>query len=106
MPIDEGNDDQTKSAVDVEKSVGRKRKKDIEDAINFVNKIKQRFIDHEDVYKNFLNILNNYRRGNLKNKNPNEVFWQVATLFYGHDDLVKEFEDFLPEQTIRRKLND
>jgi len=63
-------------------------------AISYVNKIKQRFSDNERVYKQFLEILNLYRKAQ---KSITHVYAEVAKLFKDHKDLLEEFENFLPE---------
>lgn len=67
---------------------------EFDQAINYVNKIKARFQKDEHVYKEFLEILNMYRKGN---KTINEVYQEVATLFENHSDLLEEFTYFLPD---------
>ncbi|KAI3878883.1 hypothetical protein MKW92_049268 [Papaver armeniacum] len=59
-------------------------------AINFVNKIKTKFKDDDQVYKSFLDILNLYRK-------ENKSIVEVADLFHHHQDLLKEFKHFLPD---------
>ena len=65
-------------------------------AISYVNKIKSRFANDERVYKNFLEILNMYRK-NLKT--ISQVYDEVAQLFHAHPDLLEEFTYFLPDST-------
>ncbi|KAG6520399.1 hypothetical protein ZIOFF_017449 [Zingiber officinale] len=67
---------------------------EFEEAIDFVNKIKNRFENDEHVYKSFLDILNMYRR---ENKSIHEVYEEVAALFQNHHDLLEEFTHFLPD---------
>ncbi|XP_022658802.1 paired amphipathic helix protein Sin3a-like [Varroa jacobsoni] len=71
-------------------------------AINYVNKIKNRFACQPDVYKKFLDILHTYQKeqksrdagGSLS---ESEVYQQVAALFEDQDDLLQEFGKFLPD---------
>ncbi|KAK9061738.1 hypothetical protein SSX86_018921 [Deinandra increscens subsp. villosa] len=70
-----------------------KRTVEFEEAISFVNKIKKRFQDDDQVYKSFLDILNMYRK---EHKGINEVYSEVASLFDDHPDLLDEFAKFLP----------
>ena len=65
-------------------------------AISYVNKIKSRFSNDERVYKNFLEILNMYRK-NVKT--ISQVYEEVAQLFKHHHDLLDEFTYFLPDST-------
>ena len=78
-------------------------------AINYVNKIKNRFADQPDVYKQFLEILHTYQKDQRAIKEGHqptgrfltetEVFSQVAKLFQNQEDLLNEFSQFLPEAT-------
>ncbi|KAH9619279.1 hypothetical protein KSS87_011946 [Heliosperma pusillum] len=67
-----------------------------EEAISFVNKIKNRFQDDDQVYKSFLDILNMYRK---EHKNISEVYDEVSQLFEDHSDLLEEFTRFLPDNS-------
>merc|ERR1719171_3294091 len=76
-------------------------------AINYVNKIKNRFQGQPDVYKQFLEILHTYQKDQRAIKEGHqptgrfltegEVFAQVAKLFQNQEDLLNEFSQFLPE---------
>ena len=78
-------------------------------AINYVNKIKNRFAGQPEVYKQFLEILHTYQKDQRAIKEGHqptgrfltegEVFAQVATLFKNQEDLLNEFSQFLPEAT-------
>jgi paired amphipathic helix protein Sin3a len=78
-------------------------------AINYVNKIKNRFAGQPDVYKQFLEILHTYQKDQRAIKEGHqptgrfltegEVFAQVAKLFQNQEDLLNEFSQFLPEAT-------
>ncbi|KAI0488543.1 hypothetical protein KFK09_028379 [Dendrobium nobile] len=70
-----------------------KKPVEFEEAISFVNKIKNRFQNEEHIYKAFLDILNMYRR---ENKSIHDVYQEVAVLFQSHHDLLEEFTHFLP----------
>lgn len=78
--------DQTKKTADVEFS----------QAINYVNKIKNRFADKPDIYKNFLEILQTYQR---EQRPINEVYAQVTVLFQNAPDLLDDFKKFLPDSS-------
>eukprot|EP00887_Chlorella_sp_A99_P007276 scaffold2.g7276.t1 len=69
---------------------------EFDQAITYVNKIKQRFASDERVYKAFLEILNMYRKGQ---KTIANVYEEVALLFRNHEDLLREFTYFLPDNT-------
>ncbi|XP_051176886.1 paired amphipathic helix protein Sin3a isoform X2 [Leptopilina boulardi] len=88
-------------------------------AINYVNKIKNRFQGQPDKYKKFLEILHTYQKeqrnlkesghmgvgsgSSLSNTGKHlteaEVYSQVAKLFENQDDLLQEFGQFLPDAT-------
>jgi len=77
-------------------------------AINYVNKIKNRFQGQPDVYKQFLEILHTYQKdqraikegGTQKSSlTESEVYAQVSRLFQQQEDLLAEFSQFLPEAT-------
>ncbi|KAL6627568.1 hypothetical protein ACP70R_031294 [Stipagrostis hirtigluma subsp. patula] len=74
-----------------------KKPVDFVEAINFVNKIKNRFQHDEQVYKSFLDILNMYRKDN---KSIQDVYQEVALLFSEHKDLLEEFQHFLPDTSV------
>ncbi|KAJ3296647.1 Transcriptional regulatory protein sin3 [Rhizoclosmatium sp. JEL0117] len=63
-------------------------------AISYVNKIKNRFSNDPDTYKQFLEILQTYQK---ESKPIQEVYAQVQILFKGAPDLLDEFKHFLPE---------
>ncbi|BGP46609.1 hypothetical protein JCM10450v2_002456 [Rhodotorula kratochvilovae] len=65
-------------------------------AINYVNKIKNRFAKDPETYKTFLEILQTYQ----KDQRPiQEVYTQVTELFKEAPDLLDEFKAFLPDTT-------
>ena len=76
-------------------------------AINYVNKIKNRFQGQPEVYKQFLEILHAYQKeqkiikeGKQPDSKPlteSEVYSKVAKLFQNQEDLLQEFGQFLPE---------
>lgn len=76
-------------------------------AINYVNKIKNRFHGQPEIYKAFLEILHTYQKEqrNLKEGivtsykplTEAEVYSQVAKLFQNQEDLLAEFGQFLPD---------
>ncbi|XP_022900635.2 paired amphipathic helix protein Sin3a isoform X1 [Onthophagus taurus] len=80
-------------------------------AINYVNKIKNRFQGQPDKYKRFLEILHTYQKeqrtlkessqgvGGGKHLTEQEVYSQVAKLFENQSDLLAEFGQFLPDAT-------
>lgn len=76
-------------------------------AINYVNKIKNRFQGQPEKYKRFLEILHTYQKEQKTHKDnvpatektltEDEVYQQVAKLFENQDDLLQEFGQFLPD---------
>ncbi|KAI2626401.1 hypothetical protein GGS21DRAFT_530229 [Xylaria nigripes] len=69
-------------------------------AISYVNKIKNRFQDKPEIYKQFLEILQTYQR---ESKPIQEVYAQVTTLFSTAPDLLEDFKQFLPESAASNK---
>jgi paired amphipathic helix protein Sin3a len=67
---------------------------EFDQAINYVNKIKNRFSNDDRVYKQFLEILNMYRKGQ---KTIHSVYNEVSVLFRSQSDLLDEFTYFLPD---------
>lgn len=63
-------------------------------AINYVNKIKNRFSNQPDIYKQFLEILQTYQR---ESKPIGDVYSQVTSLFRSAPDLLEDFKQFLPD---------
>ncbi|PWN17764.1 hypothetical protein BCV69DRAFT_285648 [Microstroma glucosiphilum] len=63
-------------------------------AINYVNKIKQRFSNDPETYKQFLEILQTYQK---EGRAIQDVYAQVTILFDGAPDLLDEFKQFLPD---------
>ncbi|CAI4218677.1 unnamed protein product [Parascedosporium putredinis] len=63
-------------------------------AISYVNKIKNRFQDKPEIYKQFLEILQTYQR---ESKAIADVYSQVTALFHTAPDLLEDFKQFLPE---------
>ncbi|KAI1375376.1 hypothetical protein F4677DRAFT_422644 [Hypoxylon crocopeplum] len=71
-------------------------------AISYVNKIKNRFQDKPEIYKQFLEILQTYQR---EQKPIQDVYAQVTTLFNTAPDLLEDFKQFLPESAASNKGN-
>ncbi|KAL9028473.1 MAG: hypothetical protein Q9196_003163 [Gyalolechia fulgens] len=69
-------------------------------AIGYVNKIKNRFSQQPDVYKQFLEILQTYQRDV---KPIQDVYFQVTELFSTAPDLLEDFKQFLPESAAQAK---
>lgn len=69
-------------------------------AISYVNKIKTRFANQPDIYKQFLEILQTYQR---EQKPINEVYEQVTLLFVNSPDLLDDFNRFLPDSANQQQ---
>ncbi|KAK5663762.1 hypothetical protein OQA88_4193 [Cercophora sp. LCS_1] len=69
-------------------------------AISYVNKIKNRFQDRPEIYKQFLEILQTYQR---EQKPIQDVYSQVTTLFHSAPDLLEDFKQFLPESAAQTR---
>lgn len=67
-------------------------------AYSYVSKIKQRFANQQEVYQKFLQILQRYKEEGFAIA---QVKAQVAELFNGHEDLLGEFGNFLPDPSNR-----
>ncbi|KAM3286629.1 paired amphipathic helix protein Sin3-like 2 [Capsicum chacoense] len=73
-----------------------------EQAINFVNKIKER-LGNDYKYKSFLDIILLY--GNREGKDIKEMYNEVSILLNDHLDLLDEFTRFLPYSTTVNPLD-
>ena len=84
-------------------------------AIQYLNKIKARYADDPDTYKQFLEILQTYQKEQRhihdvsippirfpRATHPiqSQVYAQVQLLFKDAPDLLSEFKDFLPEASM------
>lgn len=69
---------------------------ELDQAIAYINRIKDRFSDDQCVYKNFLEILCCFRQGRI---DIGDVYQDVAGLFQHHEDLLEEFSYFLPDRS-------
>ncbi|KAI8880277.1 hypothetical protein K501DRAFT_275772 [Backusella circina FSU 941] len=78
----------------VDESATRRAPVEFNHAINYVNKIKNRFSSDPETYKQFLEILQTYQK---EQKPIQEVYAQVQILFNGANDLLAEFKQFLPD---------
>ncbi|KXN88887.1 Paired amphipathic helix protein pst1 [Leucoagaricus sp. SymC.cos] len=66
-------------------------------AIQYLNKIKARYNDDQDTYKQFLDILQTYKKEAATATLQNQVYLQVQHLFKDAPDLLAEFKVFLGE---------
>uniref|UniRef100_A0A3Q2NXV6 Paired amphipathic helix protein Sin3b n=1 Tax=Fundulus heteroclitus TaxID=8078 RepID=A0A3Q2NXV6_FUNHE len=106
LPSKEGHSQATTSSVSPPAS--ETSPVEFDSAISYVNKIKNRFLDHPEIYRAFLEILHTYQKEQLEVKESrggrgssgmteDEVFSKVASLFKGQEDLLAEFGQFLPD---------
>ncbi|KAG6876148.1 hypothetical protein C0992_000678 [Termitomyces sp. T32_za158] len=99
---------QTTAAASVLGNMGNNNKGPVEaqppgefnHAIHYLNKIKARYSDDANTYKQFLDILQTYQKEQRHLQDPafqSQVYVQVQLLFKDAPDLLAEFKDFLPE---------
>lgn len=61
--------------------------------ITYLDQVKARFADAPQVYNQFLNVMKDFKSGNIDTPG---VIERVATLFAGNPDLINRFNTFLP----------
>ncbi|TCD61328.1 Transcriptional regulatory protein sin3 [Steccherinum ochraceum] len=62
-------------------------------ALQFLNKVKNRYGAQSTTYKKFLELLQTYQ---TEHAQMTEIFHQVAILFKGAPELTEEFKSFIP----------
>lgn len=67
-------------------------------ALGFIHKVKRRFADGSDTYREFIRYLQQYQK---MPGNADLVLNQLRGLLTGHEDLLSEFTDFLPQMKSR-----
>ncbi|OAD79564.1 hypothetical protein PHYBLDRAFT_162621 [Phycomyces blakesleeanus NRRL 1555(-)] len=87
---------QSNVAGQTQQANGKRGPVEFNHAINYVNKIKNRFTGRPETYKQFLEILQTYQK---EQKPIQVVYTHVQSLFDGAPDLLDEFKQFLPEIT-------
>ncbi|KAF5385000.1 hypothetical protein D9615_001214 [Tricholomella constricta] len=95
---------QTTAAASVLGNMGSNSKNPVETqpagefnhAIHYLNKIKARYSDDANTYKQFLDILQTYQK-EQRHHQDSQVYVQVQILFKDAPELLAEFKDFLPE---------
>ncbi|KAK8808597.1 hypothetical protein WA158_008498 [Blastocystis sp. Blastoise] len=65
-----------------------------QDALEYMNTIRNRFADESDKYEQFLKIMVDAKS---KSCNKKLVIQQISKLFEGHNDLISKFHMFLPD---------
>ena len=73
---------------------GRKSSMGMLQAVGYLRKIQERFFKQPEVYQAFVDILRAYQKEQRPIK---EVYRQVAILFAGHQDILEEFSQFIPD---------
>lgn len=69
---------------------------EFDQAITYVNKIKQRYASRPEIYKHFLENLQMYQKGV---KPIYEVYREISDLFGDAPDLLEDFKLFMPDTT-------
>lgn len=67
---------------------------EFDQAINYVNKIKQRYASRPEIYKHFLENLQLYQKGI---KPIYDVYREISELFHDSPDLLEDFKLFMPD---------
>lgn len=70
---------------------------EFDDALSYVNKVKNRFASQPDTYKQFLDILATYQK---ESRSIQDVYVQITNLFNSAPDIMEDFKQFLPETTL------
>ncbi len=65
----------------------------VEDALTYLDQVKQKCKDRPDVYNRFLNVMNEFKRNQIDTPG---VIAKVTELFQGTPSLLKGFNTFLP----------
>eukprot|EP00742_Colponemidia_sp_Colp-10_P004189 GILJ01004468.1.p1 GENE.GILJ01004468.1~~GILJ01004468.1.p1 ORF type:complete len:1073 (+),score=176.80 GILJ01004468.1:164-3382(+) len=65
----------------------------VEDAKDYLAKVKHRFSDDETKYNGFLQIMKEFKESRIDTKGVTE---RVSRLFKGHKQLIQDFNKFLP----------
>jgi histone deacetylase complex regulatory component SIN3 len=86
-PAANGSDKDTKDYVKSPESHPK-----YNEASQFVDQVQGRFVDHPEVYKTFLRILNDFKP---KKTRKSDLKAEVNILFAGHPDLIEGFNDFI-----------
>eukprot|EP00960_Hanusia_phi_P059804 764295-Hanusia_phi.AAC.3 len=80
-------------------AANKKSAPEFDHAYSYVSKIKARFANQPNVYQQFLQILQRYKDEGYAIAQVKE---QVAELFAGHEDLLGEFGNFLPDPSANK----
>ncbi|KAF1961191.1 PAH2 domain-containing protein, partial [Byssothecium circinans] len=69
----------------------------LNDALEYLDKVKARFVSQPNIYSEFIEIMAAFKRGD---KTTSEVYAQVSSLFSSAPELMKDFETFMPSNTV------
>jgi histone deacetylase complex regulatory component SIN3 len=67
---------------------------EFDDALAYVNRVKNRFLDQPEKYRQFLEILQLYQQ---ESKTIQDVYSEISNLFDSAPDLVARFIQFMPD---------
>lgn len=87
----------------------RKQPKELDQALKFVNRIKQTYTHEPATYKAWLETMHAFQ---TETRSVQEVYDEVSALFEDHPDLLTEFASFLPESSFstgrvsRKRINE
>lgn len=65
----------------------------LNDALSYLDQVKVQFVDHPDVYNRFLDIMKDFKSGQIDTPG---VIGRVSHLFAGNPELIQGFNTFLP----------
>ena len=65
----------------------------VEDALRYLDRVKATFNNNNDSYNRFLSIMKEFKSQDIDTQ---RVIHRVAQLFEGHDELIEDFNTFLP----------
>jgi histone deacetylase complex regulatory component SIN3 len=73
---------------------GAMRELKVEDALNYLDKVKLEFGDRPRIYNEFLEIMKNFKAHEIDTPG---VIMRVSDLFRGYNNLILGFNTFLPD---------
>lgn len=75
--------------------ISKIKKEELEPAVKFIQKIRNRFNRDQATFKTFLDIVDDFQS---EQKSLPDLYRQISQLFSGHPDLIEDFRRFLPDQ--------
>jgi histone deacetylase complex regulatory component SIN3 len=73
----------------------------IEEVVDYVLKVKERFVSSPFIFAEFLKIMSEYRRNEITNE---QVMQRILSIFNAHLDLLLGFNKFLPAGSSFTKM--